>query len=141
MDRPSERNVTVSSIIARGRVRQASLFDTTVTVTRKSGEGYTQHGDGNWHPDATSQVYQGSALVRPEAASRTEAGGEEIEIGRYLVKLPADTAVEAGDLVTVTASTHDSGLVGQTMRILDVLADEWQICRKARATTQTDVPQ
>ena len=48
-----------------------------------------------------------------------------------LGKFPVDTDIRRDDFVTVTASQHDSGLVGRVFVVRKAQPDEWQIARVA----------
>lgn len=132
--------MTVDAFLARMRVRQAELFSSTVTVTRRATVGSFNETTASWSAPSETTVYTGAALVRPMTATVDEAGRTSTAIDTYVVKLPVDTAVHVGDVVTVTASTFDAGLVGVTLRVIDVPVDEWQVCRRATPVRQTERP-
>lgn len=132
--------MTISSLIAHMRTREADLADSTITITRVGARGAFNETTASHAAPATTVVYAGAALVRPDSEAVAEAGGTSIEVSRYLVKVPADTAVELGDVVTVTASTHDAALVGLTCWVVELPADEWQITRRLHCATQTPRP-
>jgi hypothetical protein len=79
-------------------------------------------------------VYQGSCQVRATAATGrrdAQAGEREIRISALRAKFPSTTAPAVNDVLELTASTHDPGLVGRTFRVTDVLWDGWQVARVA----------
>jgi hypothetical protein len=82
------------------------------------------------HP-ATTSVYSGACLVRHARADDPDVAGIATDTAAYKVKLPVDTAVAEGDVVTVTASTHDAGLVDVGLTVVSVRLDGWQISREA----------
>lgn len=126
--------------INRMRTRQALLFDTAVLVTRSSAIETFDPDTASWATPDSDTVYDGEGLVRPLALSVDDAGNTSLALNTYVVKLPANTPVELGDTVLVTASEHDDGLVGLALRVTDVAHDEWQICRKVTATREQERP-
>jgi hypothetical protein len=126
--------------IARMRDREQSLMTNTVRVTRTSGQGIFDPSTASYGDDTETTVYTGPALVRPKTDAVDVTGGTSVQISNYTVKLPPDTPTAVGDVVTVTGSTHDTGLVGVGLRVLDVVNDEWQIVRRLTCAQQTDRP-
>lgn len=132
--------MSVATFIERMRTRQADLFDTTVTVTRKSATGTFNPATATYAAPTATQIYTGPALVRPQPDQIVAAGEVTLDVSHFVVKLPADTTVEVGDNIAVTASTHDAGLVGLGFRVIEVANDEWQICRRATCVQETVRP-
>jgi hypothetical protein len=132
-----------ASFVARMRARQEELFTEQVSFTRGSGEG-TVDDAGEWEPSAATTVYVGPALVRRASTDRRESDAEFGSVGDapYTVKVPANTDVQPGDVVTVLASRHDDALVGSTLWAAAVPLDGLQIARVVRCTDQppTGVP-
>ena len=122
------------------RARQASLFSSTVLVTRGTAAGPFDPTTASYATGTASTIYTGAALVRPNADHVGLAGDTSIDLSAFTVKFPANTAVEVGDVISVTASAHDAGLVGMVFRITEIANDEWQICRKVQAVAETTRP-
>ena len=117
--------------------RQADLFDTTVSIARDGTGAHALNGSTLVAtPDATTSVYVGAALVRPEGSTEVDAGEQREHLARFLIKVPVDTDLQIGDVVTITASNHDADLVGAVIRIDNVVQDEWQISRRATGEQQ-----
>lgn len=136
--------MSVAEFVGRMRERQADLFTTTVTVTHQDATGTFDPATASYDLGAATTVYTGPALVRPQIIEGSidvlTAGETTAETDTYRVKFPVDTALVVGDLVTVTGSTYDAGLVGITMRVLTVGFDEWQITRQCLALAETGRP-
>lgn len=132
--------MTVAAFIERMRTKQEALYSSTVAVTRDGGPGAIDSATASYAAPTTTTIYTGAALVRPDSDHDVTTGETSVELSDFVVKLPVDTAVAIGDTVTVTASTYDTGLVGVTLRVLHVDADEWQIARVARCAAQTARP-
>lgn len=126
--------------IARMRAREQSLMSATVRITRFAGEGVIDPTTASYGPGTETTIYQGPGLVRPKADSVDQTGGTSVQISDYTVKVPSDTPAAVGDVVTVLSSVHDTGLVGQGLRVLDVINDEWQITRRLTCAQQTVRP-
>lgn len=123
--------MTVASLIAHMRSREADLASSTVQITADSTSAPTLNtSTGLLTAGSPTLNYDGPALVRPENAAEVDAAERNEHIGRYLVKLPANTTVSIGDQVTVTGSTYDEDLVGKVMTVVDVETDEWQVVRR-----------
>jgi pectate lyase len=132
--------MSVPSFISRMRTRQAALFSSTVTITRFAGKGAFDPVTASYATGTSTTVYTGAALVRPQKQGTTESGEVLVVISGYEVKVPVDTALQVGDVVSVTGSTFDTSLVGLSLRISDVRADDWQICRVAMCVDQKARP-
>jgi hypothetical protein len=132
--------VSVDSFVARMRIRQEALFETTVDVTRGSTVGTLDTATSLYTAGTSTTVYSGPALIRPTIDQITQAGDTSVELSDFLVKFPANTAIQLGDLVTVTASVHDSDLVGAHLRVIHIDNDEWQISRRVQCVIETGRP-
>lgn len=123
--------MSLDTALARWRSREQTQFRSTCTVTRASGGPRTFDPVANDYADpAPTTVYDGPCKVRRSATAGidTEVAGREVRLQDLEVILPADTAVAEGDTVTVSSSP-DPALAGKTLRITDVLSDDWQINR------------
>lgn len=100
----------------------------TCTVIRVEGEG-SSDPDGTWHPPLPTDVYTGPCRVQglPVNERLLVVGERQETHRRYQVSLRHDTAPQIDDLVTITASV-DTGLVGKTLRVIDVQygSEQWQ---------------
>ena len=123
--------MTLDTAIARWRSREQRLFRSTCTVTRAAAGRTFDPSTNTYTAAAAATVYSGPCMVRrtDRSGNDTEAGEREVRLQDLEVKLPADTAVAEGDVVTVTASP-DPALVGKTLRVTDVLSDDWQVNRR-----------
>lgn len=132
--------MTVDSARLRFQQRQADLFRDTVTVVIPSTGGTLNPTTGVWTPNAPTLVYSGAALVRSFTWQGTSVnfGEEPVRLQRARIKLPLDTPVEVSHVVTVTASTYDTEMVGRSYRVTDVFHDGWQICRVVIAEEVVD---
>ena len=119
-------------LIGHLRHHERRLFDSVCAVTRAGDGGFLFDPDsGEYVESPSTDVYEGPCMVRPTAGAArvVEFGGQAVSLRLYDVTLPADTAVEVEDIVTVTGSP-DPGLIGQVMHILDVAFDERQLNRR-----------
>jgi hypothetical protein len=131
----------VDAFIRRMRVRQKSLYDTTVTLARSSSTPPVfDDATASYTPSPPTTIYRGPALIRPDVSTVVTSGGESIELAGFMCKLPVDTDAQIGDIVTVNSSRHDAGLTGLTLRVLDTPNDEWQIARRAFCVDQQRRP-
>lgn len=112
--------------------QQMLLFRDEATVTRGSGTPTFNPATGVTTTVPGATVYTGECLIRGTSWQGFDVGVGETEVRSRTVRgwLPKDTAVEVNDVLTVTASTHDAGMVGRVMRITDVPKDGWQVVRK-----------
>ena len=125
--------MSVDTAIARFRQRQQDLFRDAATVERPAGTATFNATTGEETPDPATQTYSGPCLIRGTTWEGTDAevGGDAIRLRVFQVKFPPDTDVEIHDVVTPTASTYDSSLVGRSFWVTDVGRDGWQISRWA----------
>jgi hypothetical protein len=121
--------MSLDAVRARFAQRQADLFRSTCTIKYKSGESFNET-DGSNTPTYTTRASGVSCLLRPRSAHDEQVGEEAVAVGRHELKLPVDQVVEIDDLIDITASTHDAGLVGKTFAVKERLHDDWQICRR-----------
>lgn len=119
--------MTVESTIALFRTAERALMSSTVTIVRNVGEPTFDNVTGEFGQD-TDPVYTGDALIRSNMweGSDVQAGQQEVRLRGVRVKLPADTLVRMGDIVTVTDSP-DARMDGKVFRVTDVMVDDWQI--------------
>ena len=132
--------MALDTAIARWRRRERSLMDTagsTCAITRPGDPGDFDPDTGGYDEDNATgpggtSVYTGPCMVHmPGAGTETLTAGQEIIETRPVVKIP-DLTVEflKGDLVTVTASVLDPGLVGTVLTVRDAEVDDWTVWRR-----------
>ena len=124
--------MSVETAIAYFRQRQVALFRSTCTITRATPGTFVE-ATGEITPGTPTTIYTGECLARPFSweGSDVQAGEEEVRLRGMKLKVPADTAIAKDDVVTITGSSGDTGLVGRKFRITDVLRDDWQVVRVA----------
>lgn len=113
----------------------ASVLTETGTIGRLAARG-TYNPVTRRHSDAPrDEKYSGSFQVRPDLRSEQRDAGEARQtVGRYIVLVPATVDdLEPEDLITVSTSTHDSGLVGMKLRIVDFANDAYPTIRTVYA--------
>jgi hypothetical protein len=121
--------MTLETARAYFEQRQADLFRSTVTIKVKTGETFNP-STGENTPIYTTRATGVACLIRPRSAHEEQVGEREAIVGRHEAKLPVDQEIEVDDLLEVTASTHDAGLVGKVFSVTERLHDDWQICRR-----------
>ena len=116
-----------SSVVATFRDHWTVRFIDTVTVTTTTGRGTFNETTLVYDGEATDDIYDGAALIRPfTTKGDTTLFGEQMVTGKtYSVYVPHD-ALPSGDTfplearVTVTAALLDPALVGNTMTVVSV---------------------
>jgi hypothetical protein len=115
------------------RQEQDRQFTTTATVTRPTGEPVFDPVTETFTQTFTT-VYSGRCKIRPEAnrsSDDSQAGETLIGEPDFNGKFPVDSDVQRDDIVTVTASTYDPGMVDRRYTVRQAQNDEWQISRVA----------
>ena len=109
------------------------MLTETGIVERNTGETTTDP-DGFEIP-VYATVFSGPMLVRPEDRSMRVANiaGGSYTVLRFDVTLPADADALVGDRLTVTSCPGDPTLVGESLKLIDVPRDAWQVARFAVA--------
>ena len=129
--------MSVRSLVNLMRTREAAMAESTCTITRLSdGPSFT---DGTFTDATSTTVFSGACQIRAATsdARLVEAGETEINATDLLVKLPHTVDVERDDTITVTDSP-DSRLVGRTLVVRFVVADDWQVVRRVVAREEED---
>jgi hypothetical protein len=123
--------VTLDSMVARSRRRQADLFRDEGTLSRLATTGSLNPTTGVWTPGATTVIYTGACLLRAFTWEGTDVqfGDIEVRLRRVRAKFPVDTDVQIDDVFVASASTYDESLVGISFRVTDAFRDGWQISR------------
>lgn len=112
------------------RPTATSAMTSTCRITRRSGAA-TTGTDGTVTPPAATPVYEGQCRVVPRATDQgvhRTSGDDVVTPRRYEVSLTYDApTILLGDTVTVTAAA-DAGLVGVSVRVIDVSysSEQWQ---------------
>lgn len=132
--------MSFETAITRFRRKQAARFTTESLVQRQVSEGEFNETTGLHEPPEMQTIYSGPCLIRAVAwvGSDVQLGEREVRLRGLRGKYPVDTPIRKDDLVTVTASRHDADLVGQVLRVTDVLRDEWQTARVVTLEEVTD---
>jgi hypothetical protein len=112
--------MSAATVLARGRAKAESLMVDACTVQHATAL-VTDQETGVVTPTYTT-VYTGKCKVQmpsAETAPRTTDVGEaSVLVGHLVLHLPMSvTTVSPNDLVTVTSSGLDAGLVGRTFRL------------------------
>ena len=109
-------------------------FNSTVTVRRATGATWVT----DEYVETTSTVYAGGARVRSQGTNAVvvQAGDRPFTLRTYDVQVPAATAVEVDDHITVDTS-RDSQAVGLSLRVIDVPKTEWVTVRNVVAVEET----
>ncbi len=127
--------MTFGSHVAFFAARYAENLTETGTIDRITGRGTYNPATRRHAADTTDEKYSGPFQIRPYLrAEHRQFVDAEQTIGRYLVLIPATVDdIEPEDVVTVTTSTYDSGLVGQTFTIVEFSFDAYPTIRPALA--------
>lgn len=133
----------VDELLAAGRATAQSLMDTTVRISRKTGQVPNQQTgklEATW-----TEVYKGPARVRLTGSDPrdVDAAGQRFAIQDPTVSLPVgdDPRIEVGssadvrvdDEGVVLSNEHDSGEVGTTFRIDGRVGQTHSTARRLRA--------
>lgn len=126
--------MSVDTLIARMRSKERRSWRSEGTVTRASGNSTFNEVTGEETADDPATIYEGICQVRTSRGRRRDAqvGEQEVRIAALEVKFPANAEVLIDDVLELTRSTYDAGLVGRSFRITDVEWDDWQITRVAQ---------
>jgi hypothetical protein len=78
------------------------------------------------HPDVSTVATDVECVIRPSlrAPSEVTSGGTRYGLHLYDVRLPYDTDVRRGDVVTVTRS-RDPQMAGRAVRVRESTIDEY----------------
>lgn len=85
------------------------------------------------YPDHVTVGSDVPCVVRPSSNATVDvdvAGGEQVAIHMYDVRLPVDQDVSRGDVITIT-QTADPLLQGRWLSVFEVVNDEWMTTRIA----------
>ena len=123
--------MSLDSARQRFERRQRDLFRAEARLVRPASTATLNTTSGVETPAAATLVFKGPCLIRGMGweGMDVEQGGRETRLRRYRVKFPANTGEQANDVVSVISSLHDPSLADRTMRVTDVVRDDWQISR------------
>lgn len=108
------------SVVEAGRLAAQRLMVDACTVTRPGAYGAPDETTGVATRTSTT-VYTGVCRVKPEPPGEQTAGEREVVTRQFVVSLPITVDdVAVGDVVTVTASVYDTGLVGAALTVVGV---------------------
>jgi hypothetical protein len=127
--------VGVDSAVSRFRRRERKTWRTTGRLSRAAEAAPTfNEVTGTTTPAEPALIYDGPCHVTASTTSGrrdAQAGEREIRLSSLRAKFPADTDAAVDDVLEVTASTYDAGLVGRSFRITDIVWHAWQVARVA----------
>lgn len=105
----------------------------------RPGEGWVYDPELGEDVQAKETVYTGPLLIAPSATATAteEVGGRTASVEQYDVTLPAETAVEIGDLVTLTVAPTDPSFLDVEFILTGVDLDPWAVARFCRAERHT----
>ena len=109
--------MTAAGATMTGRALAESLMADACTVTRVTSQ--TLNESTGVLSDTATTVYTGKCRVRTAASDAQTSAGDRATMTRdFVVHLPASvTAVQVDDVVTVTASALDPGLVNLVLTV------------------------
>lgn len=118
--------------VAFFRTNLAATMEDACTIARTTSRGTFNTTTGRYATPAGSTVYTGACLIRPAGtgADVRARGDADIVIGRYDIRIPyTQDDLQPDDLLTVTASTFDTDLVGEVFTIIDITVDTYNTHR------------
>ncbi|KKN27928.1 hypothetical protein LCGC14_0859530 [marine sediment metagenome] len=118
---------TPSDYIATLRAQWAARFIDTVTFVRATGRGTLNASTLLYTGDTETEIYSGVALIRPVKTTDDEDfGQQETTLVELDVFMPYDAGdFQPEDLGTIDTATHDTDLVGKTMRVIEIEYDSY----------------
>lgn len=126
--------MSVDTLIARMRSKERRSWRSEGIVTRASSVSTFNPTTGEETPDDPTTVYEGICQVRASRGRRrdSQVGEQEVRIAALEVKFPANVEVQNDDVLELTRSSYDAGLVERSFRLTDIQWDDWQITRVAQ---------
>lgn len=112
---------------------------TEAGVVKRPTGGWVYDPETGTDVEEVVTIYTGPLLIAPRAASTAseEVGGRTDTVAQYDVTLPAETAVEIGDRVSLTTAPTDPSLAGVEFTLTGVDLDPWAVARFCRAERRT----
>lgn len=118
------------------RTHLETTFEDACTIVSTTSRGTFNPVTNRYTTPSETTAYTGACLIRPAGlgADPRDRADAEVVIGRYDIRIPFDQDTIVPDMiVTVTASTFDSGLVGKTMTVIAVDNDTYNTHRLVSA--------
>jgi hypothetical protein len=112
--------MSLVGIVSSGRRAALALMVDACTISRQTGESVSS--DAVVTPTIAT-IYEGACRIRRRdtQARMIEVAADEVSVGELLVSVPITVEdVLPGDVVAVTASQLDPGLVGRRFTVLGV---------------------
>lgn len=110
--------------LSRAATHLAARLPDTCTVDKPETLGVLNSTTGLYSsPVPGANVFTGACSITQSVhrGGTTETAGQERQLESHLVRLPADAATpELGDIVTITASTLDADLIGQSFDVVGI---------------------
>lgn len=119
--------------VARGRALAEGLMEDACLVTRPGSRTGTDPVTGKDVISAALQVYAGPCRVQLPGSQEDvrRAGDRSWTVQRLTLSLPMSAAsVEVGDVVEVTATALDLGLLGRRYRVVESFAKTHATARR-----------
>lgn len=103
-------------------------------VVQEEG-GYVYDPDTDTEVREMVTVYSGRMLIRPRSGEPTSTSTDigPWFIDKFDITLPANATAARGNLVSLTTSANDPGMIGVQFRLLDAPWDQYQIARNCVA--------
>lgn len=125
-----------TAVLTRARAAGLALMVDTCTVTRVDNAGTTTDPETGVVTYAYTTVYTGPCKVQTVGSTlaRPEVIGDATRyLGRLELHVPVTGTtgdITSDDIVTVTASVNDPGLVGQVFHVRQVSHKTWLTARR-----------
>lgn len=101
-------------------------FLDTVSVDRVTDRGTFNATTGAYDAPSSSNIFTGSALIRPRTVRTAEFGEEQVSQEALVIFLPLTaTGIDLEDQVTVTSS-QDPELTGEVLTVTALDADTYK---------------
>jgi hypothetical protein len=115
--------MSLQAVLGRARLAAVALMTDECALTRPGARGAFNASTGSYDPADAGVLYAGACRVKTKDLSDrvVQAGEQPVSLWPYMVWLPISvTDVQVDDLVTVTGSEFDAGLVGLVLRVRQV---------------------
>lgn len=129
--------MSATSALMRGRARAQALMVDACTVTRLNRGATTTDPETGVVTPVYTTIYTGACKVQDagqsEVARPEEVGQAERYLSRLTLHVPVTDVtggITSDDIVTVTASASDPGLVGQVFHVRMVSHKSWLTGRR-----------
>jgi len=126
--------MSATTAALRGRIAAEKLMTDTCTITRSAaGIPTVNEATGQLAGQPGSTVYAGNCRVRSPnlRVKQFETEDRAVTVQQYVVSVPMAVGnLAIGDVVSITASVLDSGLVGRDLWIVDILGGSQTTARR-----------